>query len=152
MIKILINSIFVWKLTTLDLTYKWLIMTQSMTDVRALGSPRSVKSGKRRWSLYPMCIPQSNITLHPPMLTIIQLLPTSKLFAFIMHTQDANKTYLDRRRGREIESCDYLIFLFSCIYPIWIVYEGCEIIFHEYIRNLETKILHNLNQDSLKVK
>lgn len=42
------------------------------------GGRRREKSGNLLWSLYPICMPQSNITFFPAILTTMQLLPTSE--------------------------------------------------------------------------
>lgn len=56
--------------------WKWDMMTQSMNAVMG-PSVMKEKSGKRRSSLYPICMPQSSIMFLPPIVRRIQLRPTS---------------------------------------------------------------------------
>ena len=75
------------------------MMTKSITRSKSLLAERAVKSGNLLSSLYPICMPQSNITFLPAIVTIIQLLPTSFIIMKrnfrVSKPGKLNGTYLD---------------------------------------------------------
>jgi hypothetical protein len=58
-------------------SYKWVMMMQERASLKLPEGEIREKSGKRRWSVWPICMPQSNMIRFPLMFTTTQLFPTS---------------------------------------------------------------------------